>query len=350
MKALPPDPAIDDAVDTAVARILIRTSALGGSFAELGESIRRATMGGKRLRPTLVVAAFRALSDSEPAPVVYDIAAAFELLHAAFVVHDDVIDHDTLRRGIPNISGEFHNRARRVGVTEQSARSFGEAAAILGGDLLLHEATRIIMLANVAPEVREQLAMLLDDAVFISAAGELADVENGLMTAGADAKAVLEATFQKTAVYTFSAPLRAGAVLAGASRATVRALDSAAGDLGLAFQLVDDLIGAFGTATQAGKEVGADLREAKQTPLVAYAATTTTWPQVRDALTIAHTGPIAVRHAQAALAASGARDSVVAMVAESLASARETAVAGEMPPRLGSLLIRLADDIERRVP
>ena len=96
----------------------------------------------------------------------------------------------------------------------------------------------------------------------------------------AEAEAIFDATFNKTAVYSFSAPLCAGALLAGASAEAIAALDAEGGRLGLAFQLVDDLIGAFGSAEQAGRDEGGDLRESKRTPLIALARQTPTWARV----------------------------------------------------------------------
>lgn len=350
MKSLPVEPAIDTAVDAAVSRILTRTTAIGGSFEHLGGAVRRATLGGKRLRPALVIAAFRAFSDLPPPRVAYEVAAAFELLHAAFVIHDDVIDHDTMRRGIPNVSGEFRARGTLSGADDTGAALLGDAAAILAGDLLLHEATRMIALADVTAHARDQLFALLDDAVFVSAAGELADVENSVTPNDADVSAVLAATFQKTAVYTFSAPLQAGAVLAGAERDAVAVLDAAGGSLGLAFQLVDDLIGAFGTPEQAGRDAGVDLREAKRTPLIAHARQTPVWPRVHAALAVAHTGPVAVLQAQTALVDSGARDGVLSMVDSALGSARARAQDATLPSSACDLIHSLADDISGRVP
>ena len=181
-------------------------------------------------------------------------------------MHDDVIDHDTVRRGIPNVAGEFRLRGHRSGADAAGAALLGEAAAILAGDLLLHEAFRMVALADIETTTRGRLFDLLDDAVFVSAAGELADVENSVAGDVAEPGAILDATFNKTAVYSFSAPLEAGAVLAGAPRRGALVLHGAGGRLGLAYQLVDDLIGAFGSNAQAGREAGGDLREVEADP------------------------------------------------------------------------------------
>jgi geranylgeranyl pyrophosphate synthase len=343
--------AIDQAIDEAVGRIQRRSTAHGASLAALADAISRAADGGKRFRPALVAASFDACGGGAAAqPALYSIAAAFELLHTAFVVHDDVIDHDTVRRGIPNVAGEFRMRARSQGADAAGEALLGDAAAILAGDLLLHEAVRLVALADIGPAQREALLGLLDDAVLISAAGELADVENAVAGDCADPDALLQAAQNKTAVYSFTAPLCAGAVLAGASAPVVAALERAGGHLGLAFQLADDLIGAFGSPAQAGRAEGGDLREAKRTPLIALARQSPSWDRVSDALAVAHTGPIAVREAQEALDESGARTGLLALIDRTLAEARGAASDPVLPDPARELIAALAHAIAERVP
>lgn len=351
MIALPAHPGVDAAIDQAVGRVVDRANRLGPGFGALGDALARATRGGKRFRPALVAASFDAFGGDRTADDgLCAVAAAFELLHTAFLVHDDVIDHDTERRGVPNVAGEFRVRARDRGADAAGAALLGDAAAILAGDLLLHEALRLVSLAEVDPVARERLHALVDDAVFVSAAGELADVENsiaGLDTPPAD---VFDAAFNKTAVYSFRAPLQAGAVLAGATDDAMSVLDVAGGSLGLAFQLVDDLIGAFGTPDQAGRESGGDLRESKRTPLVALARETPSWARVSDALALAHTGPIAVREAQVALKQSGAPVRLRAVIEDTLEQVRTASLDPSLPPAAGELLRDLAGGMERRIP
>lgn len=343
--------AIDQAIDGALRRISDRSAELGPDFEALTDAVRRAAVGGKRFRPALVVASFTAFGGRvEDCAALYPVAAAFELLHTAFVVHDDVIDHDTVRRGIPNVAGEFRMRARGRGADAAGAALLGDAAAILAGDLLLHESSRLIALSDVDAATRVALFGLLDDAIYVSAAGELADVENSITPDYAESTAILNATFNKTAVYSFSAPLKAGAMLAGAPHDAVSALDAQGGRLGLAFQLADDLIGAFGSAEQAGRDEGGDLRESKRTPLIALARETTTWPRVNDALALAHTGPIAVRAAQAALEESGARHQLRTLIDDTLTDVRSASRETVFPGAVGDLLRELADTVERRVP
>lgn len=353
MSTLAPTPvartAIDDAIEAALSRIRGRAASLGGAFTALADATARAANGGKRFRPALVAAAFEAFGgDLDDAPALYSVAAAFELLHTAFVVHDDVIDHDIERRGIPNIAGEFCLRGLSRGADDAGAALLGEAAAILAGDLLLHEAARLIALADLSTAIREKLYGLLDDAVMVSAAGELADVENAVGAHDADTDSLLAAAHDKTAVYSFTAPLCAGALLAGADADQLQALRRAGGFLGLAFQLVDDLIGAFGTAAQAGRAEGGDLREAKLTPLVGLARETASWPRVTEALSLAWTGPVAVREAQQALEESGARGRLLTLIDDALDDA--IASAGRLPEPARTLVQGLAAGIAERRP
>jgi geranylgeranyl diphosphate synthase type II len=346
-----PGARIDEAIDAALSRIAERARPIGDSFEMLASAAARAASGGKRSRPALVAAAFEAFGgDAAAVPALADVAAAFELLHTAFVVHDDVIDHDTVRRGVPNVAGEFARRARQRGADAAGAALLGEAAAILAGDLLLHEASRLIALAPLDAETRRDLFAILDDAVLVSAAGELADVEHAVLPAERDPRELLAAAHDKTAVYSFSAPLAAGALLAGAQPSAIAALRAAGSRLGLGFQLVDDLIGAFGTRDQAGRAEGADLREAKVTPLVALARESDSWPAVTAAIAAAHTGPVAVREAQRALDASGARSRLAQLIAETLDDALILADDPTLPPPARELVRALARSVEERIP
>lgn len=344
------DPRLQIAIDGALARIRDRAVELGPAFGALADAITRAAHGGKRLRPALVTASFDAFrTDDANASAALSVAAAFELLHTAFVVHDDVIDHDTMRRGVPNIGGEFRRRARNGGADPDGAALLGDAAAILAGDILLHEAFRLVAMAHTDEATRDRLLTLLDDAIVVSAAGELADVENSVAMRHPSRGATLDTAFNKTAVYSFRAPLLAGAVLGGADAEAQRVLGDAAGRLGLAFQLVDDLIGAFGTTQQTGRDTGPDLRENKRTPLVALARESAAG-RVDEALALARTGPVAVREAQSVLESSGARERMVALVTETLASVRAMSDDPALPDRAGVLLRTLADGIEARIP
>lgn len=342
--------AIDETVDASLARIRRRAGRGGPAAARLAAALTRATGGGKRFRPALVVGSYEAFGGADADAAVPAVAAAFELLHTAFIVHDDVIDRDTMRRGVLNVVGEFAAHARGAGADERGARLLGDAAGILAGDLLLHEAVRMIALAEVDAATRARLFDILDDAVQLSAAGELADVENAVIPDAADPAQILAATRDKTAAYSFAGPLQAGAALAGARPGEIAAIGRCGQELGLAFQLVDDLIGAFAASELAGRESGADLREQKQTALIALARESDEWSRTATALALAPTGPIAVLTAQRALADTGAPARIAAMVDTATDAAARVAREAELPRAATALVDEVAHAIRERMP
>jgi len=117
--------------------------------------------------------------------------------------------------------------------------------------------------------------------VHTTAAGELADVRLSLGVGTASLAESLSMAEQKTSAYSFALPLQAGALLAGAHEETVARLGEAGRALGIAFPLVDDLLGVFGDPTRTGKSATSDLRARKQTPLLAHARTTPEWERIR---------------------------------------------------------------------
>lgn len=339
---------VDEAISASLLRLRQRAARHGERAEALVAAATRASAGGKRFRPALVVAAYEAFGgNSDDNADLWNVVAAVEALHTAFVIHDDLIDRDFERRGVTNVGGQYRDRGLTAGLSVEASVQVADTASVLAGDLLLFEATRLI--ATVAGPAREPLLTLFEDAVLRSAAGEMADVEHASGAVVPDARALLDTAHDKTAEYSFRLPLVAGALLAGGD-APFTLLDQLSADLGLAFQLVDDLIGAFGTFDQAGREAGADLREAKLTPLIAFARESDRWPHVDDALARVHTGPIAVHAAQAELTASGARDRLTGLIGELLQRARVRSADASVDASVRALFTDIIDAIERRVP
>ncbi|MDX6326312.1 MAG: geranylgeranyl diphosphate synthase, type [Nocardioidaceae bacterium] len=270
--------------DEALRRLLdagrARAAVTDPEHARLWEALTAATEGGKRFRPALVTAAHDALGGRCFAAAV-EVGAAVELLHTAFVIHDDVIDGDDLRRGRLNVSGTFHAHALASGAAPDDAGDFGRTAGILAGDLALAAAIRAVATCGASTRIVHRLLDLFDAALHTTAAGELADVRLSLGVGTASLGESLAMEEQKTGAYSFALPLQSGALLAGADEATVGRLGEAGRTLGIAFQLVDDLLGVFGDPTATGKSVTGDLRTRKQTPLLAHAATTPEWERIR---------------------------------------------------------------------
>lgn len=273
--------------DEALSRLLeqgrARAAATDPGHARLWEALVDVTAGGKRFRPALVVTVHDALGGRDDTAAA-QVGAAVELLHTAFVIHDDVIDGDLVRRGRPNVGGTFELRARTAGAAPDDAADFGRTAGILAGDLALTAAIRAVATCGASTTTVHRLLDLFDAALHTTAAGELADVRLSLGVTTASLAQSLAMERQKTSAYSFSLPLQAGAVLAGADEKVLGRLDEAGSSLGIAFQLADDLDGVFGDPTVTGKSTTSDLRTRKQTPLLAHARSTAEWPRIESHL------------------------------------------------------------------
>ncbi|GAA1919474.1 polyprenyl synthetase family protein [Nocardioides hwasunensis] len=313
------------ATDAALLRLLeegrTRAAAIDPDHAVLWDALCAATEGGKRFRPALVVTTHDALGGTSPDAAAV-VGAAVELLHTAFVIHDDVIDGDDVRRGRPNVSGTFGDRARAADADSREASDYGRTAAILAGDLALSTAVRAVATSGPPPDVVRRLLDLFDEALHTTAAGELADVRLSLDLAPVSLEESLAMAEQKTSAYSFSLPLRAGAVLAGADERTTDLLAEAGRALGVAFQLTDDLVGVFGDPRESGKSTTSDLRSRKQTPLLVHARSTAAWERIRR-----HVGrdldDAELREVRELLTESGSRHFVEGLAEQRLAAAHE---------------------------
>lgn len=268
----------DQLIDRYVARRAARAGERGQLFAELWRCASEATLGGKRIRPRLVMRAHELLGGTSADDAAHA-AAAFEILHTALLLHDDVLDADLVRRGEPNLAGRFASAALDDGLDAASATRWGTAAAVIAGDVLLSGVHTL--LAQIEGPARRELHELMDDCLTATAAGELIDVGSALGVVAPTQDELLRMMEQKTAAYSFAAPLQAGALIAGADQAAVDVLERIGTRLGVLYQLQDDLIGVFGLERRTGKSATGDLREGKRTLLVAFAEGSAQWDAVR---------------------------------------------------------------------
>lgn len=334
------DTAIDAELRAVFADAQARAGEYGDHYTALWESLEQQGAGGKRIRPQLVYTAYSGLGGTDR-HLATRVAIAFELLHTAFLIHDDVIDRDTVRRGAPNIAARFAKRARDHGADERASEVWGETAAVLAGDLALSRAHREIAMLPVSAERRGVLLDILDRAVFVSAAGELADVVH----AGAESlrvERVIATLEQKTAVYSFESPLTAGAVLAGADDASVTALGRYGRFVGVAFQITDDILGVYGDPAVTGKSAASDLREGKQTALIAHAATTGAWPTIAARLGDPQLDDAGAEELRLVLRQCGALDAARRLADEHVTLARFELDAADLPAGLRTELDELA--------
>ncbi|HEY2222492.1 polyprenyl synthetase family protein [Actinomycetospora sp.] len=230
--------------------------------------------GGKRLRPTFAWWGWRAAggpaSPDAPHPdVVRRAVAALELIQACALVHDDLIDDSALRRGFPTVHARWTARHRERGWIGPPER-LGAAVAVLVGDVALAWADDMLRAAGLDPAVLARATPVWEAMRTEMLTGQFLDVV-GHATDLATPEGVLRISRYKTAAYTVERPLHLGAALAGADDDVVSAYRRFGTDLGIAFQLRDDLLGMFGDPAVTGKPAGDDLREGKRTLLVALA-------------------------------------------------------------------------------
>ena len=206
--------------------------------------------GGKRLRPILVIAGAEAVGGAPD--TVMPTACALELIHTYSLIHDDLpaMDDDDYRRGRPT-----------------SHKVFGEAIAILAGDALLTLAFRLI--ADNTPIVKDPTVLRDVVAEVAGAAGTFGMVGGQVVDIESEGKTVSAETLEyihrhKTAAL-IRASLRVGALLGGGDARAVRTISEAGSELGLAFQIIDDILDVEGSLEQLGKTAGSDERKQKAT-------------------------------------------------------------------------------------
>lgn len=227
-----------DAVDRAIHRHLASDVALINT---IGGYI--VSGGGKRLRPALLLLVAQALGFSGSQQHV--MAAVIELIHTATLLHDDVVDESSMRRG-----------------RETSNALFGNSASVLVGDFLYSRAFQMMVSVGSL-----HILDILADATNVIAEGEVLQLLN-MHDPEVDEQRYMQVIRFKTAKL-FEAAARIGAVLAGADRSTQDQTAQAGRSIGTAFQLIDDLLDYSGNSAELGKNIGDDLREGKPTlPLI----------------------------------------------------------------------------------
>jgi octaprenyl-diphosphate synthase len=195
--------------------------------------------GGKRLRPMLTLATSRLCGYRGDRHIA--LAAAVEFIHTATLLHDDVVDDSDLRRGLATANAVWGNKA-----------------SVLVGDFLFSRAFELMVEDGALP-----VLAILSRASAVIAEGEVLQLVTSNDVATTEA-AYLEVINAKTAQL-FAAASRIGAVVAGRSEAEEQALESFGRNLGIAFQLIDDMLDYSAQQSELGKSVGDDFRDGKIT-------------------------------------------------------------------------------------
>jgi geranylgeranyl diphosphate synthase type I len=341
-------PEVERALELAWQSAQAQHAGLGPAVAAPLEAARQLCLrGGKRLRAALVVVGYRLAGGGLELGPCLGVCCAVELMHAYFLIHDDWMDQDELRRGGPAV----HARLAR----QFDSTHLGAAGAVLAGDYTLALATRELARAGVPPERQASVlarfvAMQLDAVVgqqldvlgnYSGADGAAQrEAEAGSPLAEARGGANWEDVYRlKTGSYTVLGPLELGVALRDAAAELAAALEGFALPLGIAFQLRDDLLGAYGDPARTGKPRGSDLIAGKQTLLLSAALADSNASRILGGVV---GNPRATRDAVdaalAAMDACGARASVETRIAELTREARTALAQGPFDAAGRSLL------------
>lgn len=217
---------------------------------------------GKLLRGCLINFSYEAFSGRQPDRGVMDVAVAMELLHSALLIHDDVMDGDDQRRGKPAMHKQYSDVAAARNIHEPDR--FGTNMAICGADMCMFMAMGL--LSGQPEPVHDLFSRILMQVCD----GQMQDIHQQYVSKEPSKKQIFTLMRSKTASYSLSLPLAAGAMLAGEESSVISKLKSLGDQAGLIFQIRDDELGVLGDAERTGKPVGADIREGKKTLLRHY--------------------------------------------------------------------------------
>ncbi|HEX4352350.1 MAG TPA: polyprenyl synthetase family protein, partial [Polyangiales bacterium] len=239
----------------------VESQALSPRAPELVDAVAALTMrGGKRLRSLAVYAGFVAVNRDAidldaGVELSIEVAAAIELLQSYFLIQDDWMDDDEERRGGPSVHAAL--------TAAHANPKLGASLAILAGDMAVGFAFELLHRAKFPPSHAAAARLAFDAMHFEVICGQQLDL--------LEHDDVTLTHHLKTGSYTVRGPLKLGALLGGASEDQLLAIERFGRPLGIAFQLRDDLLGTFGDSRATGKPAGHDLREGKNTALVAQA-------------------------------------------------------------------------------
>lgn len=230
-------------------------------FESIAEYIRRP---GKRIRPLLFVIGYLGFAKKQAAGL-YTSALAIELLHDFMLIHDDIIDKSDTRRGRPSMHKMLNNYLKKY----KDLKFNGQDLSIVIGDVIYAIAVKTFLSVKENMARKEKALNKFIEAAMFTGAGEFIELINGLKLIEKITKEDIFKIYDyKTAYYTFSMPLVAGAILGGAKPAQIKKLYAFGVCLGRAFQIKDDILGIFASEKKIGKSVLCDLQESKKTLLI----------------------------------------------------------------------------------
>jgi geranylgeranyl diphosphate synthase type I len=253
---------IDKTLETFGQELLTEMSAVSPQLLPLITILNQASDNGKRVRAILVVLGHELYTHTFNEAILNP-AIAFEIFQTSILAHDDIIDHSPTRRGKPTVYKQLEALKNHT--------HYGVSQAICLGDIGMFLAARLVITADFPDEYKLKGVASFLNTMLYTGVGEMLDVELPYSTAEKEMKDVLAIYLHKTAHYTITGALQLGAILGGANDDYLQKLAVYGNNLGIAFQIQDDILGVFGDESQTGKSVVSDIEEGKITLLYLYA-------------------------------------------------------------------------------
>jgi geranylgeranyl diphosphate synthase, type I len=227
---------------------------------ELHDAVCRAEeftlRGGKRIRAVLAIIGYLAAGGNNLKEITR-FSIAFELMHSFFLIHDDIIDNDLIRRGGPSLHASYYRKYDK---------RTSESLAIIVGDLISAFSFEPVLESRFDLKIKQKALNQILDVIKKTILGQMLDIVS--ISRDVNEAYIGKIHYFKTARYTISGPLIIGAEIAGANKKLIDQLEEFGKRIGKAFQLQDDILGIFGDENKLGKPVGSDIIEGKKTLLV----------------------------------------------------------------------------------
>lgn len=240
---------------------------------QLFDNLENYTLRGKLIRGSLIPFTYYHLAGAESTGAavsetdVYSLAAAMELFQSMLLIHDDIMDHDDLRRGKPSIHALYAAEGQREGL--RNFRHYGECMGICIGDIATFLAFDIVARLECDPAIVQEIVRFFSRELVLVGMAQMQDVRNGEIEQ-LEMADIINTYRHKTGRYTFSLPMSLAALLHGLD-ATIRSRLELLGEyLGIIFQIRDDELGLFGDPAKTGKPGDSDLKEGKKTVVMQF--------------------------------------------------------------------------------
>lgn len=217
---------------------------------------------GKMLRGCLASLSYRLFKKTSET-IMIPVGAALELLQSALLIHDDIMDRDTERRGKHSLHHQYALKARDSRLWDPDHT--GESLGICAGDVAFFLAFEILSRCQIPDKLARTIFRLSAREMAYVGVAQMMDVYMGAEPEKPTIDDVLRLYAYKTGRYTFSLPLMAGGLAAEANPEVLSVLENLGIYLGTIFQIKDDELGLFGDAAATGKSVGSDIKEGKKT-------------------------------------------------------------------------------------